>query len=163
MSIPLLHLRTLRGGVVLVASVVALGCSAPRADSPATCASARCPTLTVTQREPAGANCADGGTAVRSGRDTNADGSLSDSEATQTLYVSDGAPGKDGADSPLPQVSTRPASNAQCSGGGYVLAVNGVETVLCNGPAGAQPAVGAPMPSERQCAVRLRSSLGFAG
>ena len=48
--------------------------------------------------ESAGANCADGGKKVLSGVDYNADGVLSDKEATNTSYICNGADGANGAD-----------------------------------------------------------------
>jgi Collagen triple helix repeat (20 copies) len=43
--------------------------------------------------EPAGANCANGGTKVEVGQDTNGDGVLEDTEITSVAYVCNGAPG----------------------------------------------------------------------
>ena len=50
-------------------------------------------TLVRLRPEPAGAACADGGTAVLSGLDSNDDGVLSDDEVTSTSYVCGGASG----------------------------------------------------------------------
>lgn len=46
-------------------------------------------TLVALAPEPDGSNCADGGTAVSSGRDENRDGALQPSEVTNTTYVCD--------------------------------------------------------------------------
>src|SRR5689334_3935546 len=45
------------------------------------------PTLARRDAEPAGAHCAAGGTAVRSGRDRDGDGALADGEIESTTYV----------------------------------------------------------------------------
>src|SRR5690606_17722913 len=46
--------------------------------------------------EPAGTHCAEGGTKVDAGPDTNANGVLDDDEITQTTYVCTGATGAAG-------------------------------------------------------------------
>jgi hypothetical protein len=46
--------------------------------------------------EPAGANCPAGGSAVKTGTDTNGDGTLEDDEVTDTAYVCNGASGPSG-------------------------------------------------------------------
>jgi hypothetical protein len=66
-------------------------------------------------REPAGVNCALGGTALRTGRDRNRDGTLGDAEVESTTYVCDAAG---------PAVVTREqpiAPGAQCPGGGVAV------------------------------------------
>jgi hypothetical protein len=52
--------------------------------------------LVATQPAPAGANCADGGTAVMVGLDANNNGTLDPEEITQTRYVCNGAQGVQG-------------------------------------------------------------------
>jgi hypothetical protein len=52
------------------------------------------PILTRRDAEPAGAQCANGGTAIRVGHDTNRDGVLEDSEVEHTDYVCNAAPPK---------------------------------------------------------------------
>lgn len=51
------------------------------------CAGAAPVLLTRSDVEPAGANCADGGAAVRAGRDTDGDGVLDDGEVEHTTYA----------------------------------------------------------------------------
>lgn len=53
-------------------------------------------TLVVTVAEPAGANCANGGSKTTSGLDLNSDGTLAASEVTSTTYVCNGAVGATG-------------------------------------------------------------------
>lgn len=62
--------------------------------------------------EPAGANCRDGGTAVRSGTDADRDGILDDDEITGTSYVCD--------DSLLTRMESELAG-ANCVGGGIAF------------------------------------------
>jgi hypothetical protein len=62
--------------------------------------------------EPAGANCQNGGTAVRSGADTDGDGVLADDEITGTDYVCD--------DSLLTRMESEPAGT-NCAGGGIAF------------------------------------------
>jgi hypothetical protein len=54
-------------------------------------------TLVRVQGEPAGSHCAQGGSAVQAGLDTNANGVLENSEVTSTSYVCNGATGATGA------------------------------------------------------------------
>jgi hypothetical protein len=64
--------------------------------------------------EPAGANCQNGGTAVRSGADTDRDGALDDDEVVATDYVCDA--------SLLTRMESEPAG-ANCAGGGIAFHV----------------------------------------
>jgi hypothetical protein len=67
--------------------------------------------------EPAGASCARGGTAVRSGTDLDDDGILDDGEVERTIYVcNDGT-----APATLVSVTEEPAG-AHCLGGGAAIA-----------------------------------------
>jgi hypothetical protein len=50
-----------------------------------------------TSAEPAGANCASGGSKVQAGADTNSNGTLEANEVTTTNYVCNGAAGTAGA------------------------------------------------------------------
>lgn len=82
--------------------------------------------LIVMTPEPASANCAEGGTMVESGPDTNGNGMLDTDEVTATAYVCDGADGSDGADgtngedgsSSLIELMELPAEDANCPEGG---------------------------------------------
>ncbi len=62
--------------------------------------------LVRTDPEPAGSNCASGGVAVKSGLDTNSDGTLQNSEVTSTSYVCNGAAGQAGATGPTGPAGT---------------------------------------------------------
>jgi hypothetical protein len=70
--------------------------------------------------EPEGANCAHGGSAIRSGADTNGNASLEDSEVTSTSYVCNGTGGVTGATS-LIRVTVEPPSGGHCAAGGQAL------------------------------------------
>jgi hypothetical protein len=73
--------------------------------------------------EPAGANCAGGGTAISVGFDRNGDGALQAEEVDTVEYVCDGEDGMDG-DVPAPVlVETRPEDpGANCESGGIAIA-----------------------------------------
>jgi hypothetical protein len=80
---------------------------------------ARPVTLVRLDAEPAGAQCASGGTSVNAGLDLNGDGSLSASETTSTSYVCNavaGVPGQAGT-STLVATLSEPAG-AHCANGG---------------------------------------------
>lgn len=62
--------------------------------------------------EPAGTNCADGGSAVRAGTDANGDGILQDDEVAATTYVCDGTL--------LTRMAGEPAGQ-NCAGGGIAF------------------------------------------
>ena len=69
--------------------------------------------------EPAGVNCATGGTMVQSGLDADLDGTLDVGEVTQTRYVCNGAAGSDGSDglTSLVALTVEPAG-VNCAAGG---------------------------------------------
>lgn len=104
--------------------------------------------LTVSATEPAGANCATGGTKVTSGLDTNSDGSLGTGEVTSTSYVCTGATGASGYNSL--SVTVTEAAGSNCATGGLKLTSgldtsrNGIldsgevtaTTYVCNGATG---------------------------
>jgi hypothetical protein len=69
--------------------------------------------------EAPGANCAQGGTAVKSGLDSNANGTLDNSEVTHTTFVCNGRPGNDGQTS-LVRLDSEP-SGANCTYGGTAV------------------------------------------
>jgi hypothetical protein len=106
-----------------------------------------------TTAEPAGANCATGGTKIESGTDANSNGTLDAAEISQTRYVCNGTNGQ--------VVSTRTTAEpagANCAAGGTKIEtgldannngtldnseVNASQTrYVCNGVAGAQGATG---------------------
>jgi IPT/TIG domain/Collagen triple helix repeat (20 copies) len=72
--------------------------------------------IVVQLPEPPGANCANGGTKIESGLDTNGDGHLDDSEITAISYACNGAPGAAGAQS-LVSITTEPPG-VNCAAGG---------------------------------------------
>jgi hypothetical protein len=73
------------------------------------------------ESEPTGANCSQGGTVVRSGLDTNGNGTLESSEITSTSYVCNGAPGTPGSGPrALVRLESEPAG-ANCSQGGTAV------------------------------------------
>lgn len=84
------------------------------------------PTTTVSSAsavaEPAGANCAAGGVAIRSGVDTDNDGVISASEAKSTQYVCNGvaAAPADAGVATLNKVVAE-AAGANCADGGYAF------------------------------------------
>ena len=68
--------------------------------------------------EPAGPNCANGGSAIRSGTDVNANGTLDNGEVQETLYVCNGANGS----SQLVATQPEPAGS-HCPLGGVAILV----------------------------------------
>jgi uncharacterized repeat protein (TIGR02543 family) len=94
---------------------------------------AACPGLVETAPEPWGANCPEGGLAVRTGRDLNLDGVLSEEEVVAVSYVCNGTPGGDGT---TPDVSVAPATPEQCPHGGSVITIDGSERIVCDGEPG---------------------------
>lgn len=115
-------------------------------------------TLVLQTAEPAGANCAAGGTRISVGADTNANGTLDGGEIESTSYVCQGATGAAGLDSLIAMVA-EPAG-AHCTAGGSRINAgkdtnrNGVldaseitaTSYACHGatgPAGAAGATGA--------------------
>ena len=77
---------------------------------------------TTAVAEPAGANCATGGLAVRTGDDLDNDNVVSEAEAITTYYVCNGtagAPGTEGVTS-LTKVTPEPVGT-NCAQGGYLL------------------------------------------
>jgi hypothetical protein len=72
--------------------------------------------------EPAGANCSQGGTAVKSGLDANSNGSLETSEVTNTTFVCNGLRGNDGKNGKNSLVRLDPdASGTNCAYGGMAV------------------------------------------
>lgn len=113
--------------------------------------------LVRTATEAAGARCANGGTRVDAGLDTNANGTLEDAEVTSTSHVCNGSAGAPAA-ATLFALATEPAG-ALCAAGGTRLSAgpdrngNGAldadevtaSSVVCSGgtgPAGAASLVG---------------------
>jgi hypothetical protein len=78
--------------------------------------------IIVMTPEPAGARCAAGGVYVRSGQDSNRDGSLQASEVTSDAYVCNG---RDGHSSLIRQ-TVIPIGSPSCIGGG-VLVESGID------------------------------------
>ncbi|MBN2801032.1 MAG: hypothetical protein JXX28_17975 [Deltaproteobacteria bacterium] len=77
--------------------VALLACTGPQGDQgPAGAAGAS--VLATATAEPAGDNCADGGTRVEYGVDANGDGTLAADEVGGAYFVCDGADGSDGSD-----------------------------------------------------------------
>lgn len=117
--------------------------------------------LSAVAAEPAGANCAAGGSRVTSGLDTNGNGALDAAEVTATAYACHGRAGDTGAAgangfSSLVAVAAEPAG-ANCSAGGSRITAgldtnrNGVldtsevtsTSYACDGAAGATGSTGA--------------------
>lgn len=112
-------------------------------------------TLVSLRPEPAGANCANAGTAVLTGPDTNRNGALDPVEVTQTRYVCNGS---NGQGTPALVATTTEPSGARCLAGG-VLVQSGLDTnqngtldgaevtstsAVCNGTAGDAGTLGNP-------------------
>jgi alpha-tubulin suppressor-like RCC1 family protein len=81
--------------------------------------------LVATSAEPAGENCAEGGTKASSGIDSDGDGTLQAAEATGVAYVCNGAPGAPGAPgtdgaSALLATEVEPAGE-NCAQGGVAI------------------------------------------
>lgn len=74
--------------------------------------------LVTIAAEPAGTNCTSGGTIVRAGIDSDADGSLDDEEVTETVYVCNGS---DGSSQLVTTVSEPPG--ATCTLGGIAILI----------------------------------------
>lgn len=75
--------------------------------------------LLVISEEPAGANCAFGGTRLETGLDLDRNGSLDDGNVA-TAFVCNGAPGANGSDGRNSLVSVADAGS-QCAFGGFVV------------------------------------------
>ena len=75
-----------------------------------------------TTAEPAGANCANGGTKLDIGRDADGNGVLSGAEIEQTVYVCNGPPGSAGTPgtTSLINITSEPAG-ANCEAGGQKI------------------------------------------
>lgn len=117
--------------------------------------------LVEASTEPAGTNCAHGGTKIVTGVDTSKNGTLDASEVTHTSYVCNGAPGF----TTLVSASTEPAGQ-HCATGGLAIA-SGADTnkngtldaseisgtsYVCNGAPGANGLVSsAPEPLGANC------------
>lgn len=72
--------------------------------------------------EPSGANCGQGGTAVKSGLDANSNGTLESSEVTNTTFVCNGLRGNDGQNGRNSLVRLDPdASGTNCAYGGTAV------------------------------------------
>jgi alpha-tubulin suppressor-like RCC1 family protein len=111
--------------------------------------------LTQSVAEPAGTNCAAGGTKLTSGVDLNGNGALDVSETTKTSYVCNGANGTSGANGTLALVATSATASACTYGGTLVksgIDLNGngnldagevrSQSSVCNGAAGTNGAAG---------------------
>jgi hypothetical protein len=144
--------------LTLTAGAVATGCGARiTADGTGVCATdpTACAPISAVAAEEPGENCPTGGVAIRNGRDLDGDGAISDDEVLSVAYVCNGANGENGAagengapgvdgeagvageDGKSPEVTTAAASEEQCPHGGFVVTVDGVDTILCNGAPGA--------------------------
>ncbi|ADO70947.1 DUF7151 family protein [Stigmatella aurantiaca] len=66
--------------------------------------------------EPSGANCSQGGTAVKSGLDLNANGKLDVDEVSNTTFVCNGLPGRNGKNA-LVRLDSEPAGSTCAYGG----------------------------------------------
>ncbi len=125
--------------LTLAAGGLAAGCGARiTADGVGECPNdpTACPSVTNILPEPAGENCPTGGVAVRNGFDADKNGVISDGELTSIAYVCNGATGETGEEGRTPEVASTEATEAQCPNGGFVVTVDGAETVLCNGTDG---------------------------
>ncbi len=107
-------------------------------------------TLAKVTAEPNGANCANGGSKIQAGADTNGNGVLDASEVTSTSYICNGAAGSSGTNglNTLMSITTEPVG-ANCAYGGKKIETgldanaNGIldpaevnstaTTYLCNG------------------------------
>ena len=98
--------------------------------------------LVVTTTEPAGANCAKGGTKVEVGMDADGDGILAESEIASTQYIcngADGQPGEAGTPGVSPAITTATLAVGEggCVNGGVKITITSGETttdrVVCNG------------------------------
>jgi hypothetical protein len=101
----------MRSSIPFVVLAFAAACSspAPQPGGPGA-------TLTRDDPEPPGANCTNGGTAVRVGVDDNGDGILEDSEVDQTQYVCNPTQNEITRMDPVPP-------GAQCAEGGTAISV----------------------------------------
>ncbi len=116
--------------------------------------------------EPAGGNCANGGTAIHAGIDSDANGTLDNAEITSTAYVCEGNPGQTGG-SALVRLDVEPAGS-NCANGGTAVHT-GIDTnddsalqnseitttaYVCNGAAGATSLIRLdPEPAGTNCAA----------
>ena len=147
--------HTARSLTALGTAALLAGCGGGSGSKPASTAR---DALVATSIESPGSNCAAGGTAVRTGVDTNGNGVLDPAEVTSTVYVCNGANGSDGRDgaSTLVSTATEPAG-AHCPDGGIAVR-SGVDanadgtldaaevqqvSYACNGAIGGTGATGA--------------------
>jgi hypothetical protein len=103
--------------------------------------------------EPAGANCATGGTRLQAGADTNFNATLDDSEVTTTAYVCNGPAGATGATGSVgaPGVGTTgPAGAPGATGAAGTPGATG-----STGPAGATGAAGSTGSSGLSSLIKL--------
>ncbi|WP_224363181.1 DUF7151 family protein [Hyalangium versicolor] len=101
---------TLEAGEVTSTSFVCNGAPGNSSDTKA---------LVRTTSEPVGSNCAQGGTAVQSGLDSNQNGQLDPGEVSSTAYICNGASGSPGVQA-LVRLEAEPAG-ANCAQGGTVV------------------------------------------
>jgi hypothetical protein len=78
--------------------------------------------IVQTSSEPAGANCADGGTKLEIGHDGDGDGTLAGAEIEQTVYACNGDPGPAGTSGAQSLIVVTPESpGANCAAGGQKI------------------------------------------
>jgi len=137
--------------------------------------------LTITNDEPAGANCTNGGVSIATGEDSNGNGKLDSAEDPTIRYVCNGANGSDGADgdggvADQPMVTTTPAPASECPAGGVQVTVgfdrngdgdildanevSGTPSYLCNGSGGGLVQAGSEPPGANCAAGGVRIQNG---
>lgn len=78
--------------------------------------------IVQTSNEPAGTNCANGGTRLEIGHDSDGDGTLAGAEIEQTVYVCNGEPGSAGSPGAQSLISVTPEpEGANCAAGGQKI------------------------------------------
>lgn len=78
--------------------------------------------IVQTSSEPAGANCANGGTRLEIGHDGDGDGTLTGAEIEQTVYVCNGEPGSAGPTGAQSLISVTPEpAGPNCAAGGQKI------------------------------------------
>ena len=106
--------------------------------------------MVTSTSEPAGNNCANGGTRIDVGVDDNADGVLDTTEIDQTQYVCNGG----SSNNTMLTSVTSVASNLNCDAGGRVVSYG-----LDNGDGGGTSANGVLEPGEIDASTTFCSRL----